>query len=112
MEPDFVKSTCQALYADYKWLEGMKHAVTLDKNKNDNSVQEKDVHLQVFRTEDSLDRVSRSLSCLFCAFWRSVCFGEMGLQVSMVDFMLKEDYFSFYQFHSFIHLFIQTLTYS
>ena len=57
-EPDFVKSARQAPYADHKWLEGMKHAVTVDKNKNDISVQEEEARLQVLRTEkDSLDRV-------------------------------------------------------
>jgi len=56
-EPDFVKSARQAPYADHKWLEGMKHAVTVDKNKNDISAQEQEAHLQVLRTEkDSLDR--------------------------------------------------------
>ena len=58
-EPDFVKSARQSPYADPKWLAGMKHAVTVDKNKNDISAKEQEAHLQVMRSEkDSLDKVS------------------------------------------------------
>ena len=57
-EPAFMKSMRQSPYTDPKWLAGMKHAVVVDKNKNDICAKEQEAHLQVLRSEqESQDRV-------------------------------------------------------
>jgi len=67
-EPAFMKSMRQSPYTDPKWLAGMKHAVVVDKNKNDICAKEQEAHLQVLRSEqesqdrDLVDRIQNTLT--------------------------------------------------
>ena len=57
-EPTFVKLARQSPYADPKWLQGMRHSVSVDKEKNQNRAKDQEATLEALQSEqESHDRV-------------------------------------------------------